>query len=170
MTKTAHTQHNATSTKRPRRYVPDLEHMASVCASNYARLSQLLPDLNQGAQRTLQVCSFEPSSQPASNSQHKVTVRIKVNETHRYTSMLHIEQQSAQHAWLSAPRMLIRMYHDAALAEVASFQSQRHFEGHYAYPNPNMHQRDEKTQLNQFLNEWLGHCLRNGIASDDIDL
>jgi hypothetical protein len=58
--------------------------------------------------------------------------------------------------------MVIRLYHDARLAEVISNQDIRHIKPRYDYPNNQMHQPDEKQQINVFLKEWLQLSLQLG--------
>ena len=64
--------------------------------------------------------------------------------------------------WLPLPHMAVRVDHDARMAEVVGAENARRFRSIYTYPNADMHQPDEKTQLNLFLGEWLGHCLACG--------
>ena len=64
--------------------------------------------------------------------------------------------------WLPVPRLEVRAYHDARMAEVIGAENARRFRGIYPYPNTAMHQPDEKTQLNLFLGEWLSHCIACG--------
>ncbi len=68
--------------------------------------------------------------------------------------------------YLETPRMRVHLYHDVRMAEVTDFQRQRHFHGRYRYPNAQMHQPDEKLQLNRFLGEWLEHGLAHGHSLD----
>jgi len=56
----------------------------------------------------------------------------------------------------------IRLYHDVNLAEVIRCEHHRQFSPRYEYPNDNMHQVNEKAQVNRFLSELLAHCLRYG--------
>jgi uncharacterized protein YqiB (DUF1249 family) len=99
---------------------------------------------------------------------------VTINEVTRYTSLITFKQetltldiqvanqlpQSLRHAL--HPRMSIRLYHDARMAEVISTQDIRQVKPRYDYPNSQMHQQDEKQQTNQFLNEWLHLCLQLG--------
>jgi len=93
---------------------------------------------------------------------------IKITEVTRYTSVVTIEQQSikaisdAKIAKLFKPRMEIRLYHDARMAEVIKSQDVRQIKPRYDYPNQYMHQQDEKQQTNQFLHDWLHLCLSMG--------
>jgi hypothetical protein len=66
--------------------------------------------------------------------------------------------------------MSIRLYHDARAAEVISSQGIRQVKPRYDYPNTNMHQEDEKQQINQFLNEWLHLCLCLGQVNVELPL
>lgn len=95
---------------------------------------------------------------------------VSVNEVTRYTSLLTFEQTAVEQKTSLAktfskafhPRMNIRMYHDARMAEVISSQDIMQVQPRYDYPNQKMHQKDEKQQINQFLNEWLHLCLEHG--------
>jgi uncharacterized protein YqiB (DUF1249 family) len=96
---------------------------------------------------------------------------VKITEVTRYTSVVDFEQDSLQHTLKNIPgivantlhpRMTIRLYHDARMAEVLVTQDIRQVKPRYDYPNIQMHQQDEKQQTNQFLNEWLHLCLRLG--------
>jgi uncharacterized protein YqiB (DUF1249 family) len=62
----------------------------------------------------------------------------------------------------------IHLYHDAVLAEVIAWQKHRRFQPKYEYPNIHMHQRDEKSQINQFLSELLAFCLSQGRVNRPI--
>ena len=64
------------------------------------------------------------------------------------------------------PQLTVRVYHDAQLAEVVEFAPFRRAQPRYDYPNPRMHQPNEKSQWNHFLGEWLSHCLQHGIPRD----
>lgn len=138
---------------RRKAYVPDLQELASLCESNYLRFLKLLPDTEAGSERLIGITT--PSGQQAH-------IRIKVNETHPYTSMLTVSQEGLNPEWIQPPRMEVRLYHDASMAEVLCYQNQHKFEGRYQYPNPQMRLPDEKVQLNRFLADWLEHCLHHG--------
>lgn len=105
---------------------------------------------------------------------------VTVIEVTRYTSLITFEQKTLKHndfkcniadktarnieAFSNSfhSRMSIRLYHDARMAEVISSQDVFQVKPRYDYPNKNMHQQDEKQQINQFLNEWLHLCLEHG--------
>jgi uncharacterized protein YqiB (DUF1249 family) len=136
------------------RYRVDLVELQAACEANYARLMQLLPAMREavGAQRRVAL----------SQGEHALGVlALEVLETCPYTSTLSVRQEFSL-PWLPVPHMEVRVYHDARMAEVIGAQSARRFRGVYPYPNADMHQPDEKTQLNLFLGEWLSHCLACG--------
>jgi uncharacterized protein YqiB (DUF1249 family) len=63
------------------------------------------------------------------------------------------------------PKMTIRLYHDAKVAEVLIAQRTSQLKPVYEYPNLNMHQRNEKFMVNVFLAEWLHFCLTQRVTS-----
>lgn len=141
-------------TPAPRtRYRVDLLALQAACEANYLRLMRLLPGMRQ-----------RPSARKVALSQGDQLLGmlvVEVRENCPYTTTLGVRQEHCL-PWLPVPEMEVRVYHDARMAEVTVVQEARHFRGFYAYPNPRMHQPDEKAQLNLFLGEWLGHCLACG--------
>ncbi len=140
----------------------------SLCANNYFLLLKVQADQTQlDEQRHFFINDY-------------LAYKITVNEITRYTSLITFEQKtfeqqafkaedrqqtSLEHNALPSvfhPRMTIRLYHDARMAEVISSQDVRQVKPRYDYPNVQMHQQDEKQQINQFLNEWLHLCLHQG--------
>jgi uncharacterized protein YqiB (DUF1249 family) len=135
------------------RYRLDLVELQATCAANYARLMRLLPDMREhvGTRRVA-----------LSQGEHLLGVlALEVLEACPYTTTLQLRQEQSW-PWLPVPPLQVRVYHDARMAEVVSAANTRGFRSTYLYPNSAMHQPDEKTQLNQFLAEWLGHCLACG--------
>lgn len=62
----------------------------------------------------------------------------------------------------------VRLYHDASVAEVVKCQRYQSFSPRYEYPNVDMHQIDEKVQMNRFLGELLSHCLSHGRMAENV--
>ncbi len=62
----------------------------------------------------------------------------------------------------------VRLYHDASVAEVVKCQRYQSFSPRYEYPNVDMHQIDEKAQMNRFLGELLKHCMSHGRVADKV--
>lgn len=134
-------------------YRVDLSALQAACEANYWRLMRLLPSMRNPA--ALRRVAFSQGEQAQG------ALVVEVQENSPYTTTLSLRQEQPL-PWLPVPQMEVRVYHDARMAEVTVAQAQRHFRGLYPYPNPQMHQPDEKTQLNLFLGEWLGHCLTCG--------
>lgn len=137
------------------KYSVNLAAMHATCECNYVRLLQLFPDYETSNSREFQL----PDG---------ARVRIEVVERCRYTTLLRVQQHGSVNAWLSAPRFDLRAYHDARMVEVTGFQAQSRVAARYEYPNRQMHSRDEKSQQNLFLAEWLSYCLQQGCSSVEV--
>lgn len=135
------------------RYRVDLVELQAACEANYARLLRLLPDMR--------VSSGERRVALSQGDMLLGVLVIRVLETCPYTTTVQVSQEHSL-PWLPVPRLEVRVYHDARMAEVVSAENARRLRSIYAYPNAAMHQPDEKTQLNLFLGEWLSHCLACG--------
>jgi uncharacterized protein YqiB (DUF1249 family) len=117
------------------------------------RIMKLLPDLDNCDEREFQV----------SWPEHSAYLRLKVDERFKYTSTVLVSHRYETNSpWLESPGLVVRLYHDASVAEVICMQRRKQLSGAYPYPNPNMHLPDEKLQLNEYLGEWLSECLRYG--------
>lgn len=139
---------------KPRRYVPDLKRFGALCDGNYMRLHRLRK-LEAGGQP---VCEFELRRQ----EQYLGRVRIQVLQVAKFTETLLLEQIHNAGRWLNNPQLTVRVYHDAAMAEVISCYRDRQIAAVNDYPNRFMHHPDEKVQVNSFLADWLDYCLRFG--------
>jgi len=144
------TKRNAT-----KRYQPSLVSLMTLCANNYMLLLKVLANTNKVNESR----NFFISD--------KLAYTVKITEVTRYTSVIVISQTSndLSHPTLTKllqPSMMVRLYHDARVAEVLSSQGIKRIQPRYDYPNKQMHQQDEKEQTNQFLNEWLHLCLELG--------
>jgi uncharacterized protein YqiB (DUF1249 family) len=156
-----------------KKYQPNLVSLMSLCANNYFLFLKIQADKTHLYQQR----NFFINDHLA--------YTITVNEVTRYTSLITFEQKvleqevleqkvlkqkgftqkkSTNNALFNSlhPRMSIRLYHDARMAEVISSQDIHQVKPRYDYPNKHMHQQDEKQQINQFLNEWLHLCLTHG--------
>lgn len=159
---------------RKKRYKTDLPAQLAECEMNYHRLSRLVRDI-----KSLSVGNIEHyivGDAASVESQCHITVL----EQTKYTTVVHIMQlftlQSApdfiknescgeEHSALcheAVYRGDVRLYHDAHMAEVVKCQRYQSFAPRYEYPNVDMHQIDEKAQMNRFLGELLSHCLSHG--------
>jgi len=139
---------------RSNKYRPNLPDLMSLCSTNYVLSLRLLADKELAGEKR----EFFISD--------KLAYIIEVKEVTKYTSLINIVQQQIKaDSTLSAftqPKMQVRLYHDARVAEVISSQGVSQVKPRYDYPNDQMHHPDEKRQINQFLKEWLQLCLEFG--------
>ena len=147
-----------------KKYRINLAGQQAECELNYARLMRLLPRLS-----TVDLHEFgvELAGRPS------LQLRLEVKERCKYTTMLDVSQRSLDGVdqalpWVVNPTFSLRIYHDAKMAEVISFDRHHRLQAKYDYPNDKMYQADEKAQLNQFLGEWLSHCIQYGHALEDL--
>jgi len=137
-----------------KKYKPNLSSLMHLCDTNYLLLLKLGADkMQQGEQRQFSIAP-------------QLSYQLLINEVTRYTSLLTIEQTGnltpTALQQLLHPSMVIRLYHDARMAEVISSQDIHQVKPRYDYPNHKMHLPDEKQQISQFLKEWLQLCLAHG--------
>ena len=159
-------------TMQSKKYHPKLSTLMSLCEINYMLLIRLLANNDEdiiGKERNFFISDF-------------LAYNIKTLEITRYTSLISICQEmpnankeDVEHfknldkknkkdllSSILHPKMTIRLYHDARMAEVISNQDIRQVKPRYDYPNNKMHLPDEKEQINIFLKEWLQLCLKLG--------
>jgi len=141
------------------RYRVDLAGLQATCEANYARLMRLLPGMRE--RPALRRVALSAGDAP------QAVLALTVTEAGPYTSSVEVREELGL-AWLPAPRLQVRVYHDARMAEVVGAEHCRRLQPRYAYPNPAMHQPDEKSQLNRFLGEWLGHYLECGHLAETL--
>lgn len=139
------------------RYVPDIRGFGRLCEANYARLRQLLPveELAPGMACQLDLLA---------GGVFLASIQVTGVDLSRYTQTVLLQQIRSSGPWLNDPRMQVRLYHDARMAEVLSAAGHVRIEAVYDYPNRQMHLPDEKHQINQFLGEWLQYCVRHRRA------
>jgi len=141
---------------KAKKYKPQLATLMNLCDVNYMLLIKLLANKEEaGEQREFFISDF-------------LSYKVFVNEVTRYTTLITISQNTVemgeQLAQLFKPKMVIRLYHDARMAEVISSQNIHQVKPRYDYPNKKMHLPDEKQQINMFLKEWLQLCHELGQA------
>ena len=141
-----------TTVSRRQRYRVDLREMMVQCETNYLHLMRLMPLLAERDAVRLTL----PAGDPAARG-----VSVRVLERCRYTTVLELEPERL-HALLPSPALTVRLYHDARSAEVTGARPWRQVAARHAYPNPAMHQQDEKLQWNRHLAEWLRHVNEHG--------
>jgi len=131
----------------------DLPALMELYELNYIQLRQLVPDLDAVQDHSTSV------------AKGTLDLQLTVRERCRYTSTLHLTYQFADNSdSLPAPDVVVRMYHDAQMAEVISrggWPGRRDPE----YDRfRNQYSIEIKWQANRFLHKWLGYCLRHGHA------
>lgn len=146
-----------------------LEYARLCAADDAAFISEELVDTSE-PQKYLEGTTSEFCIAETGSKGGKVTVLIKILEAFKYTTTLEIVQKPEFRKWMTNPSMLVRVYHDASTAEVVSYQGHRNLQPRYSQPNPKMYHADEKMQVNQFLGEWLTHCLNVGRSQKEPDI
>jgi len=143
------------------RYKVDLPLQMAECETNYVRLTKLLVN-NQ-----LPALQDEFRFMVARGAQHWLHL-LRITERSPYTTTLELSRTAldTNSPWLNMPKLTLRMYHDAKLAEVLAWEGHKRLRPRYEYPNQSMYQCDEKFQLNRFLGEWLTLCLEHGHSLD----
>jgi uncharacterized protein len=142
-----------------RTYVPDLSAFMSLCDANYVKFMKLLPRFNEPNMDKSDTRVFG-----LSRNKHELGLIImEIIERSRYTTTIAI-QQGADVNLLPETRMQVRLYHDASMAEVLSYQGIGQLRANYVYPNKHMYQKDEKILCNEFLADWLSYCLKFGYS------
>ncbi|WP_345291788.1 DUF1249 domain-containing protein [Kangiella marina] len=136
-------------TRVKRKYIPDLKEFMALCASNYAKLARLTMLTELALNQSF---SIPIEGQP--------NLLITLKQKSKHTATYELKQES--HHFSLKRQYLVRMYHDAKVAEVLTGLNQGMLPPVFAYPNDEMKQPDEKIQLNRFLAEWLNFCLEFG--------
>ncbi len=137
-------------------YHVDLAGLMRIYETNYAKLNALLP----GQPRVGDICTYQVA---------KMTYQLEVREITRYTVVVDVSQCDGAPVF-PLPKMTVRLYHDARVAEVCAGEQISGVKARYDYPNSKMKQKDEKFQLNQFLSDWLSFCLKHGISCTPVFL
>jgi len=140
-----------------KKYVPDLNEFMALCASNYLKLSKLIDSAGGAEDEESERLCLKIDKQP--------DVHLVLEQKSRYTATYRLSQYcdiQAPYAAAVNRQFLVRLYHDAQMAEVLSGLNEGMLPPVYSYPNTEMKQPDEKLQLNRFLGEWLNFCLQFG--------
>jgi hypothetical protein len=136
-----------------KKYVPNLKQMQATCSRNYALLLRLLPLEYHIKQKW----NFKISE--------LLGFELEVLDTSVYTELFRLRQTNS-----SLPKALntvieCRLYHDAQMVEVTKYQNRSRLRATYPYPNPDLHQKDEKHQVNTLLKDWLNLAIKSANAT-----
>jgi uncharacterized protein YqiB (DUF1249 family) len=97
--------------------------------------------------------------EPKANWMIKVADALEFNlavlDKTPYTETMKLSQNSPSIPQFMATEIEFRIYHDAQMVEVLSYQKQSRLRQKYTYPNPMLHHKDEKVQVNALLKDWL---------------
>ncbi|KAF7771967.1 hypothetical protein PCIT_a1942 [Pseudoalteromonas citrea] len=129
-------------------YIQSLPKYITLCERNYLRVLKVLPPEAVGETRTVTLADAQ--------------YVIEIDNCAKYTTDISINQTSSISDFIPQLRFSVRLYHDAKVAEVVHHDFHQRVKPSYGYPNPSMHQKDEKYQLNAFLGDWLMACLESG--------
>lgn len=95
-------------------------------------------------------------------------LRIKIQERCKYTNIINIEQKyKTVTKYLKNLNFTLRIYYDANLTEVISYQDLSRLLPEYDYPNKYMYQPDEKHQANILLYDWLTSIISGRYQTKD---
>lgn len=126
-----------------KKYVPDLQKLQSICSRNYGLLVRLLP------------LEYDPKANWLIKVADTLEFNLTVLDKTPYTETMKLSQNSPSIPQFMATEIEFRIYHDAQMVEVLSYQKQTRLRQKYTYPNPMLHQKDEKVQVNALLKDWL---------------
>lgn len=133
----------------PQKWTQLLSH----CEANYQFLNYLLP---AGKWKNYQL---------ETTFGQKVTFKFLENSP--YTTTLKIVTDNLNHQSVKGGNSwIVRLYHDAEVAEVMIDENGRQLDSRYPYPNRNMYSPDEKYLVNEHLNEWLVYCYNIKIKNN----
>lgn len=131
----------STSYQKPR-YRPNVSDFLALCGRNYGYMLKWLPlDIATGQSWQLK-------------GEFGILV-VRILENTKYTQLVEISRPLATGEFVNTPKVLVRIYHDAKLAEVLTGQQIYQLRPVYDYPNLRMYHSDEKYQVNAFLEELL---------------
>jgi uncharacterized protein YqiB (DUF1249 family) len=130
---------------------PRLKRLQDLQTEIYRQLQLLIPD---------QVAHFDSFKSRVSGSP---LLRMDILERHPYTHFLRLTYQFDKNEQREiAPDAHIRLYNDARMAEVTSFNPEQGFKrsAHPWYPQLQLFQRSWRQ--NQALDKWLSYLLHQG--------
>jgi uncharacterized protein len=146
---------------RPQDYHPDAHGpntfagLMELYELNYMWLRRLAPDLGQ-LRGTI-----------TSSVRGALDLYLAVVEREKYTTTLCLTYKFDQHEGPHvAPDLMIRIYHDARVAEVMECNRDRIFAGHTPNQIPTQGTLRWKLAANRFLLKWLRYCVLQGHGFD----
>ncbi len=98
-------------------------------------------------------------------------LKIQILERCRFTNIIQIDlnylSNNKQQQFLSNIKFMCRVYYDATLVEVVSYQDLARILPEYTFPNKQMCQPDEKQQANLLFYDWLASIIAGRYRARD---
>tara|TARA_B100000614_G_scaffold40072_1_gene32857 strand:- start:11724 stop:12164 length:441 start_codon:yes stop_codon:yes gene_type:complete len=133
-----------------------LKNLHSLFERNFFLLSSLVVDFDQNKTRVFEI--------PIRNENKKVSINITKLSNYTFDVEFKININAVEEHTI----FKVRVYLEAKMAEVISLQS---FHNNLIDIIPTFKkfgfQKDERTQWNKFLNEFLVFCIKEGLAESD---
>ncbi len=89
-------------------------------------------------------------------------LHMEVIERGKYTLTISFLHLLDDHDIVPDMYLKIKVYRDARVAEVLTYQNKTGFARIYTYPNSKIRYPIEKRRVNQFFSEWLAYCAARG--------
>lgn len=140
------------------KYVVDLKRLQSVCTRNYSLLLRLLP------------LQYKLGQQWHIDLTNGLYFELRVLEISAYTERYELIQKKHSLPDLFNMEFEFRVYHDAQMLEVISYQKHSRIRANNPYPNPHLHHKDEKLQINLLLKDWLNLAIEHQSSNTDNSL
>lgn len=121
---------------------------------NYGLLLAIIPGL-----KSPKMCGYVFDSD-------SIHMQVDVAETSPYTCLLTVEINFKQYMQLSPIQMHVRIYNDAALAEVVAYQQLQPLTADFLRPGRQPFDVDNKRQANLLLHEALHYYIKRQQAKE----
>lgn len=135
--------------------IPHRGNSQALYEANYRRFMEWLPGL-----------SYLSTARMSRDWEPYYRIQFSINEQTPYCTMAELRLTTMEAVPVAAAHFTLRVYHDAKVAEVISYQGHKNLRPFYDVPNQKMYHRDEKRQVNRLLYEFLNLCLRQQIYLD----
>ena len=129
----------------------DVSQQAGYYEANFERLAWLAPTLASAHGGLL------------SHGADGMSLQLTILEHSKYTTTIALTHHlRMDDTMIRDPFMKIRIYHDARVAEVLSYQCQSQLQIFHPDATLNVPNLHEKCRINRFLSEWLDYCITHG--------
>lgn len=133
----------------------DVSQQAGYYEANFERLAWLVPTLASAPDSIRGVL--------LSHGVDGMSLQLTILEHSKYTTTIALTHHlRMDDAMITDPFMKIRIYHDARVAEVLSYQCQSQLQIFHPDATLNVPNLREKCRINRFLSEWLDYCIAYG--------